>query len=270
MDPQAQPPVSSFAMVNNQSEAKSSLVVRADVLPHLVMPIGPFVPALRAPVVQMMRNAAIPQDLRHSVGRPAVLPWAAAGHEPDVATRVLMEKPRVALVRHVVHRVIEIEVVVVHSVHRIPHIVDARERVAAFHVVGMLEESVGRMIGAERRAQRGNPDAWRLALGVDERENFIRHVGIVLRLHPASVEGVRSFVCEGIALHAVDAEDADAALVNVRREGANHALTFHFPFVAAARRERQDGRAVIAVNSDAHIPIQTVRVPALMITMHGV
>src|SRR4030095_15663543 len=116
MDPQAQPPVSSFAMVNNPSEANSSLVVRAYVLPHLVMPVGPFVPALRAPVVQMMSNAAIPQDLRHSVGRPAVLPWATAGHEPDVATRVLMEKPRVTLVRHVVHRVIEIEVVVVHSV----------------------------------------------------------------------------------------------------------------------------------------------------------
>ena len=34
------------------------LVVCADVFPHLVMPVGPFVPALRAPVVQMMSNAA--------------------------------------------------------------------------------------------------------------------------------------------------------------------------------------------------------------------
>src|SRR5437763_2214882 len=33
------------------------LEVRADVFPHLMMPVGPFVPALRAPVVQMMRNA---------------------------------------------------------------------------------------------------------------------------------------------------------------------------------------------------------------------
>ena len=32
-------------------QANSSLVVRAYVLPHLVMPVGPFVPALRAPVV---------------------------------------------------------------------------------------------------------------------------------------------------------------------------------------------------------------------------
>src|SRR4029453_2553987 len=117
MDPRAQPPVTFFAMVNDPSEANCSLVVLPDVFPHLVMPVGPFVPALRAPVVQMMRNAAIPQNLRHSVGRPAVLPRTTAGHESDVATRVLMEKPGIILVSHIVHRVIEVKVVVVHSVH---------------------------------------------------------------------------------------------------------------------------------------------------------
>ena len=34
------------------------LIVCADVFPHLVMPIGPFVPALGTPVIQMMSNAA--------------------------------------------------------------------------------------------------------------------------------------------------------------------------------------------------------------------
>ncbi len=152
MDPQAQPPVTFFATVNESSEANDSLVVRADVLPHLVMPVGPFVPALGAPVVQMMRNAAIPQDLGHPIGRPAVLPRTTPGHESDVATRVLMEKPGITLVGHIVDRVIEVEIVVIHSVHRVAHIVDARERVAALHVVGMLEERVGRVIGAERCA----------------------------------------------------------------------------------------------------------------------
>ena len=42
------------------------------------------------------------------------------------------------------------------------------------------------------------------------------------------------------------------------------------PFVAAARREGEDGRAVIAVNGDAHVAIETVRVPILMVTMHAV
>src|SRR5947199_2685483 len=95
----------------NRRRGGRSLVVRADVLPHLVMPVGPFVPALRAPVVQTMSNAAVSENLRHSVRWPAVLPWTTASGEPDVATGILMEKPWVILVSDIVHRVIEIEVV---------------------------------------------------------------------------------------------------------------------------------------------------------------
>src|SRR5215472_16759328 len=124
MDPQAQRPVTFFAMVNDPNESNSSLIVRADVLPHLVMPVGPFVPALRAPVVQMMSNAAIPEDLGHSVGRPAVLPRTTAGYEVDVATRVLVQTPGITLVSHIVHRVIEVEVVVVQPVPRVSHTVE--------------------------------------------------------------------------------------------------------------------------------------------------
>src|SRR5882757_7723522 len=149
MDLQAQPPVTFFAMVYDANEANSSLVVRADVLPHLVMPVGPFVPALRAPVVQMMSNASIPQNLGHSIGRAAVLPRTAAGHQPDVATRVLLEKPGITLVGDIVDRIIEVEVVVVHSVHGIAQIVNAGKRVATLHPVGVLEERVGRVVGAE-------------------------------------------------------------------------------------------------------------------------
>src|SRR5712672_2311408 len=105
--------------------ANNSLVVRTDVFPHLVMPIGPFVPALRATVVQMMSNASVLEDLGHSIGRPAVLPRATAGHEPNVATGVLVLIPWVILVSHVVHGIVEVEVVVIHAVHGVPHIVDA-------------------------------------------------------------------------------------------------------------------------------------------------
>src|SRR5438128_11739637 len=91
----------------------------------------------------------------------------------------------------------------------------------------------------------------------------------VLSLHPAAGEWMRSLVGERIALHAVDAENADSPLLQVGAESANHALTFHLPLVPAARREGEDGRAVIAVNGDAHVPIETVGVPTLMITVHG-
>src|SRR5258708_7790392 len=122
----------------------------------------------------------------------------------------------------------------------------------------MFEEGVGRMIRTKRCAEGTYPDAGRPAYGVDEGEDFVRHIGVVLRLHPAAMERVRSLVCERIALHTVDAEDADSPLVEVRTEGANHALTFLLPLVAHTGREGEDRHAVMAVNGDAHVAVETV------------
>ena len=72
------------------------------------------------------------------------------------------------------------------------------------------------------------------------------------------MEGVRSFVAERIALDSVDAENPDPPLFEVRAEGADHALAFLFVLVAHAGWEGDDGHAVIAVNGDAHVAIETV------------
>ena len=133
----------------------------------------------------------------------------------------------------------------------------------------MFEEGVSGMIGAERRSQGGDPDAWSLALGVDERKHFVRHIGVVLRLHPAAMVGMRALILKRLTIHAVDTKDSDASLLDVRAERSNHALPFHLPFVAHARREGEDRRAVVAVNGDAHVSVKPVRVPTLMVTMHG-
>src|SRR4029453_4025811 len=98
--------------------------------------------------------------------------------------------------------------------------------------------------------------------------NFVRDISVVPRLHPAAMKGVCPFVIERIALHAVNAEDADAALVDVRSQRADHALTFLLELVAHAGGEGENGRAVVAINGDAHVAVKTVRIPNLMITMH--
>src|SRR2546421_8929447 len=112
----------------------------ADVFPHLMMPVRPFVAALGAPVVQVMGYATAGEDLGHFIGGAGDFPRAATGREVDVAGSELFANPGIMLVGHVIDWVIEIEVVVVHPVHGIAHIVDARKRVATLHVIGMLEE----------------------------------------------------------------------------------------------------------------------------------
>ena len=64
-----------------------SLEMRADVFPHLVMPVGPFVSALRAPVVEMMSNPPAREHGGHLVGRAGHFRRATAGREVDVAAR---------------------------------------------------------------------------------------------------------------------------------------------------------------------------------------
>ena len=72
------------------------------------------------------------------------------------------------------------------------------------------------------------------------------------------MEGVRSFVAERIALHAVDGEESDPPFLDVRAEGADHALAFLFMLVAHAGGEGENGQAVMSVNVDAHVAAETM------------
>src|SRR5437763_16985190 len=69
------------------------LEVGTNVFPHLVVPIGPFVAAFRAPVVQVMSYARVPEHFGHSIGRAGHFPRAGAGGEVNVATRELVARP---------------------------------------------------------------------------------------------------------------------------------------------------------------------------------
>src|SRR5688500_8634513 len=55
-------------MPTPRDRTRRVLEVRADVFPHLVMPVGPFVAAFRAPVVEMMSDPAAREHGGHLVG----------------------------------------------------------------------------------------------------------------------------------------------------------------------------------------------------------
>src|SRR6185503_15735269 len=102
-----------------------------DVFVHLVLPVGPIVPAVRPPVVHRVRDPLGAQDLGQPPGRPAVLVRAVARGQADVALREALQVPRVAQARDVVHGVVEVEVVVVVPIHELADVVDAGEGEAA-------------------------------------------------------------------------------------------------------------------------------------------
>src|SRR5260370_20899410 len=55
-----------------------------DIFAHLVFPVRPIVPALRAPVVQRMAYPLAGKNFREAVGRPAVLPRTGARRDVNV------------------------------------------------------------------------------------------------------------------------------------------------------------------------------------------
>src|SRR4029077_15634094 len=122
----------------------------------------------------------------------------------------------------------------------------------------MLEKGVGRVISTERCAVGGNWDAGRLALGVDEGEDFARDVVVVLRLQPAAMKRMRALVIERLALDSVDAENPDSSLVEVWAQGTDHSLAFLLLLVAHAGGEGAEGHAVMAVKGDPHVAAETV------------
>jgi len=67
----------------------------------------------------MMSYSAARKHGGHLVGWAGHFPRTTAGRGVEVATRELVEKPGVVLVGHIVDRIIEVEVVVVHPIHRV-------------------------------------------------------------------------------------------------------------------------------------------------------
>ena len=179
----------------------------ADILPHLVFPVRPVVPALLAPVVEMVRDAAAREDFRETIRGPAVFPRPAAGGDVDVAGGELREHDGVGKIREVIDGIIEIEVVVVEAVHELLEVVDAGQGKAALHHIRMFEERIGGMIGAEGSAHRGDGNVAGLAAGVNEGDDLKADVGVELGLDVTAVEGVGALVVEGLGVDGVDGED---------------------------------------------------------------
>src|SRR5271156_5141486 len=186
-----------------------------------MFPEGPIVPALWAPIVEMVSDSFARQDIREPVRGAAVFPRAVAGGDVDVALTELRHYVSVGKVREVIHWIVEVGVVVVHSVHEILYVVNAGKCEAPANDVGVLEQGVCGVVSAERRAHGGNRDVLRLAVVANKGNYFITHVGVKLRLNPTAMKRVRAFIVEPGRIHGVDAEKLYAPGVNQRRQAAD-------------------------------------------------
>ena len=216
-------------------------------------------PPMRAPVVEMMRDAAARENPRQPVGLGRVLPRPGAGRQMDVAAGQVMERPAVGQVGGVVDGVVEVEVVVVVAEHEALHVVDAREREAALDHVGMLQQRVRRMIAAERRPHRPHPDAVIAGSGcartASPRARYIDRYWACIQLRWRGC--ARSLPNESLLLVLTQKTLTRPASIGPG-DRVDHALALVLPFVAAGRRKGDHGRAVVAEDDDAHLASEAV------------
>src|ERR1700716_1413624 len=116
-----------------------------------------------------------------------------------VACPELLEQPRIIEVREIIDGIIEIEIVVIHSIHEISYVIDAGHRETAFEHVGMLEQGIGGMVRAERSAHGGDGHL-RAAIVPDKRNDFFSQIGVKHGLHVAAMKRMRTLVVKSVMI----------------------------------------------------------------------
>ena len=217
-----------------------------------------------------MPNPFAGQNLRQAIRRSAILPLACARGDVDVARSELSQDPGIVQVRQIVHWIVEIQIVVVHPIHKVPDVVHAGHGDAPLNHIGMLEQRIRGVVRAERRAHRGNRDPRALAIVPDERNNFLSKVGVKDGLHVTAVKRMRAFVVKTEPVDGINAEEFYFPAVDEIGQRTDHALTLEFRLVTRAGRKPKNRLSPMAVDNDAHVEAKPRRMPAVIFAFHNV
>src|SRR5438477_12221043 len=132
----------------------------------------------------------------------------------------------------------------------------------------MFEERIGGVIGAEGRANGGNGDTGRLTIVPDERHDFFAQIRIEHGLNVAAMKWVCALVVKAEAVNGVDGEKFQFAGIDEISKRANQRLPFQFPLISRAGGKPDKRRAPVAVDHDAELETQSIRIPAVKFTFH--
>lgn len=237
----------------------------AQIQPDHILPVGPVVrPAV--PDAQRVPDVLLPQDLRKILGGPAQR-LGLAGGQDDVHAPHLLQPPRVVLVFDELHRVVEVDVVVVVPVGPVADVVQAVHGQHAAYQIGVAKGEVDRLIRAEAGPQH-HQEGVGVALG--EGDHLAAQVVVVLRLAPGAVARPFPARVPAFGVHAVHAVELDIAALDGIGHGVDHALVLPVEVAPLRGGKDDDARAAVAVHHQLHVAAQVGAVPALMFSVHGV
>src|ERR1700724_546843 len=147
------------------------------------------------------------------VGIQPDIPLASAEHDPHMPQ--VVEVPRIAQLRQVVHRVVEVDVVVVIALQELADVEGAAHADQVRHLVGMAQRHVHRVIAAEAAAGDRHPPA--AGVGARMLEDLLHDDLLVGHVGLDAVGGMDAVVVPALRVDAVGTIELHPPGVHERR-----------------------------------------------------
>src|ERR1700733_2208171 len=188
-----------------------------------------------------------------------VLPQALvvpAGGQYIGVLPVAIQKPRVAHIRHVVRRRVEVDILIVVAVQKVGNIEGAGHREEAGEDVRMAQRDVHRVIPAKAAANADEVAV--LILQPDQRKQLVEDVFLILDLPGYAPARWDVAVVPALRIERVDAVELDLSVVDLVPDRADHAAIFELIEARLRAGEDNGRRAAVSVDKEFHIPAKTL------------
>ncbi len=203
-----------------------------------------------APDIEAARNIFVAKDLRHAfVLVPALI--VNTGGEDVGITAVTIEIPRIADVWEIVHRNVEVAVVVVVAAEKVGGVEGSAHGEHAGEDIWVTERHVHCVVPAEAGAD--GADSRVLVELADEGNNFVDDVVTVLYLAGDSPARWDIAVVPAFAVDRVDTVELEVAVFELVLKGADHLAIFKLVEAATGCGEDDGGIARVPEDQQFHV-----------------
>src|SRR5215213_2592442 len=235
---------------------------------HHLPPGRPVVRHVVSPEVEIVRNAFLRQHAGEAAGSARVFVSALPRDYVNLALLAKQVEVVIAHVRQVIHRVVEVDVLVeVIAVIITANVERAAHRDHPVEEVGPAKQLIGAVERAEARA-RGDYARAAPAAVPDVRHDLARYVAVVLDLPRGFVFRMNLVIEPARPVDAVDREDLYFSRLDKILDRVDHLKPLVLQVVGRRGGKHEQGESEVPVGDYLHSPVEARAVPLIGNSVH--
>src|SRR3954471_16053717 len=187
-----------------------------------------------------------------------------AKHDPHPL--VLFQEPWIVDVRNVIHRIIEIKIVVMVAAHERSHIERPAHGDAGRCKIRVSQREVQRIVAAQTASGRRQ-----LAVSVEvsnQWNDLVEKIVLVGDRAPNAVMRMDAAVVPAFAVNAIDAKELEMPRFNLPPNGMDHPGVLIFVELALGCWKYQHRYSGVPVGEKLHVPLEPMGEPVVVIPSH--